>query len=73
MAGIIGVFLQMEQIRALYTNIIANVVRHLDPLEGSVHSEVADNVRLELEKGMKDILITLDGCEEVMKDTVFVG
>ena len=39
----------MEQIRALYTNIIANVVRHLDPLEGSVHSEVADNVRLELD------------------------
>ena len=57
----------MEQIRALYTNIIANVVRHLDPLEGSVHSEVADNVRLELEKGMKDILITLDGCQ--MADT----
>ena len=66
-------FLQMEQIRALCNNIIANVLRHLDPLEGSVHSVVADNVRFELEKGMKDILITLDGCEEVMKDTVFVG
>ena len=62
MAGIIGViFLQMEQIRALCNNIIANVVRHLDPLEGSVHSVVADNVRLELEEGMKDILNTLDG------------
>ena len=53
----------MEQIRALCNNIIANVVRNLDPLEGSVHSVVADKVRFELEKGMEDILNTLDGGE----------
>jgi len=55
----------MDKVKAECQKLVSDVMGHLDPLEGTEYSHLADSVRIELENKIKDLLEAIQNTKEL--------